>query len=164
LCWLADCNASHAQGVSGPAHGQGCISKETMSSHFVHVPGVAQLKRWGLLDKVVASNCPPVCSFCVDKLPVNTGVLVDSMKRTAPAKRAGLEMGDMMIAFNDEPISNIADPHKRLVGEGIRVESSLTVIRHTAKLTLGITGIAAGCVGSSFVKSQMINHPYLNPL
>ena len=23
---------------------------ETMSSHFVHVPSVARLKRWGLLD------------------------------------------------------------------------------------------------------------------
>src|SRR5437764_8890030 len=29
--------------------------------------------------------------------------------------RAGLEMGDVMIAFNDEPISSIADLHKRLV-------------------------------------------------
>ena len=73
-------------------------------------------------------------------------------------------MGDMMIAFNDEPISNIADLHKRLVGEGIGVESSLAVIRHTEKLTLGIIGMVVGCVGSSFVKSQLINHQYLHPL
>jgi flavin-dependent dehydrogenase len=37
-----------------------------MSSHFVHVPGVARLKRWGLLDSVTASNCPPVRSLSVD--------------------------------------------------------------------------------------------------
>lgn len=39
---------------------------DTMSSHCIHPPGVARLKRWGLLDKVVASNCPPVRSYCLD--------------------------------------------------------------------------------------------------
>jgi flavin-dependent dehydrogenase len=42
---------------------------DTMSSHFVHVPAVARLKRWGLLDKVVASNCPPVRSLHLDLGP-----------------------------------------------------------------------------------------------
>lgn len=39
---------------------------DTMSTHFIHAPGVARLKRWGLLDKVVASNCPPVRSYRLD--------------------------------------------------------------------------------------------------
>src|SRR5262245_28728574 len=39
---------------------------DTMSTHFIHAPGVARLQRWGLLDKVVASNCPPVRSYRVD--------------------------------------------------------------------------------------------------
>lgn len=42
---------------------------DTMSSHFVHVPGVARLKRWGVLDSVVGSNCPAVRSICVDVGP-----------------------------------------------------------------------------------------------
>ncbi|HEY7031759.1 MAG TPA: NAD(P)/FAD-dependent oxidoreductase [Thermomicrobiales bacterium] len=33
---------------------------DTLSVHYIHQPGVARLKRWGLLDRVVASNCPPV--------------------------------------------------------------------------------------------------------
>jgi 2-polyprenyl-6-methoxyphenol hydroxylase-like FAD-dependent oxidoreductase len=33
---------------------------DTLSTHYIHQPGVARLKRWGLLDKVVASNCPPI--------------------------------------------------------------------------------------------------------
>jgi flavin-dependent dehydrogenase len=41
----------------------------TMSTHFIHAPGVARLKRWGLLDKVVASNCPPVRSYRLDVGP-----------------------------------------------------------------------------------------------
>jgi len=31
-----------------------------ISSRFIHPPGVACLKRWGLLGRVVASNCPPI--------------------------------------------------------------------------------------------------------
>jgi flavin-dependent dehydrogenase len=42
---------------------------DIMSSHLVHIPGIAQLKRWGILDKVVASNCPPERNFCVDLGP-----------------------------------------------------------------------------------------------
>ena len=33
---------------------------DTMSTHFVHPGGVARLKRWGLLDEIAASGCPPI--------------------------------------------------------------------------------------------------------
>jgi 2-polyprenyl-6-methoxyphenol hydroxylase-like FAD-dependent oxidoreductase len=33
---------------------------DTMSTHYIHQPGVACLKRWGLLDRIVASGCPPI--------------------------------------------------------------------------------------------------------
>ena len=33
---------------------------DTLSTHYIHQPGIARLKQWGLLDKVVASNCPPI--------------------------------------------------------------------------------------------------------
>jgi 2-polyprenyl-6-methoxyphenol hydroxylase-like FAD-dependent oxidoreductase len=33
---------------------------DTLSAHYIHQPGVAKLKRWGLLDQVIASGCPPV--------------------------------------------------------------------------------------------------------
>lgn len=31
-----------------------------LSTHYVHQTGAAQLKRWGLLDKLAATNCPPI--------------------------------------------------------------------------------------------------------
>jgi flavin-dependent dehydrogenase len=31
---------------------------DTISSHYVHQTGLARLKRWGLLDELVASGCP----------------------------------------------------------------------------------------------------------
>jgi flavin-dependent dehydrogenase len=33
---------------------------DTLSSHLIHQPGVAALARWGLLDRVRASGCPPI--------------------------------------------------------------------------------------------------------
>jgi flavin-dependent dehydrogenase len=38
---------------------------DTLSTHYIHQPGVARLKRWGLLE-VVASNCPPVSRQMLD--------------------------------------------------------------------------------------------------
>src|SRR5689334_21569881 len=33
---------------------------DTMSTHFLHTWGVERLKRWGLLDLVAATGCPPI--------------------------------------------------------------------------------------------------------
>ena len=42
---------------------------DTLSSHYIHQPGVARLKRWGVIDKVVASNCPPTRQVTFDVGP-----------------------------------------------------------------------------------------------
>src|SRR5882672_10548678 len=31
---------------------------DTMSTHYIHQPGMASLARWGLFDEVVATGCP----------------------------------------------------------------------------------------------------------
>jgi flavin-dependent dehydrogenase len=36
------------------------------STHYIHQSGTARLKSWGLLDKIVASNCPPITTFYFD--------------------------------------------------------------------------------------------------
>ena len=33
---------------------------DTISTHLVHPPGVAALRRWGLLDRLLATGCPPI--------------------------------------------------------------------------------------------------------
>lgn len=33
---------------------------DTISTHLIHQPGVALLARWGVLDAVVATGCPPI--------------------------------------------------------------------------------------------------------
>ncbi|HKB07766.1 MAG TPA: NAD(P)/FAD-dependent oxidoreductase [Candidatus Polarisedimenticolia bacterium] len=43
---------------------------DTISTHLIHPPGVAALKRWGLLDRVVATGCPPIDTYAVDFGPI----------------------------------------------------------------------------------------------
>jgi S1-C subfamily serine protease len=71
-------------------------------------------------------------------LPLETGVLVVSVEKNSPAEHAGLREGDLIVAFNDQPIGSVHDLHKILVGEQIGVSASLTIIRHTEKLELPI--------------------------
>lgn len=39
---------------------------DTVSTHLIHPPGVDALKRWGLLDRVVATNCPAIDTYVFD--------------------------------------------------------------------------------------------------
>jgi 2-polyprenyl-6-methoxyphenol hydroxylase-like FAD-dependent oxidoreductase len=43
---------------------------DTMSTHLVHPPGVAALDRWGLLDRFVATDCPPIETYSFDFGPL----------------------------------------------------------------------------------------------
>jgi flavin-dependent dehydrogenase len=43
---------------------------DTLSTHLIHAPGVAALDRWGLLDSVVATGCPPIETYALDFGPV----------------------------------------------------------------------------------------------
>jgi S1-C subfamily serine protease len=71
-------------------------------------------------------------------LALETGVLVVSVEKESPAERAGLREGDIIVAFNAEPIGTVHDLHKMLVGEQIGVPAKLVVIRHTEKLVLSV--------------------------
>jgi 2-polyprenyl-6-methoxyphenol hydroxylase-like FAD-dependent oxidoreductase len=39
---------------------------DTVSTHLMHAPAVAALARWGLLERVVASGCPPINTYSFD--------------------------------------------------------------------------------------------------
>ena len=39
---------------------------DTLSTHIVHPPGVAALQRWGLLDTLTATGCPPIDTYAFD--------------------------------------------------------------------------------------------------
>jgi 2-polyprenyl-6-methoxyphenol hydroxylase-like FAD-dependent oxidoreductase len=39
---------------------------DTISTHLIHPPGVAALERWGLLDRVLWSESPPIHTYSID--------------------------------------------------------------------------------------------------
>jgi 2-polyprenyl-6-methoxyphenol hydroxylase-like FAD-dependent oxidoreductase len=39
---------------------------DTISTHVVHPPGIEALERWGLLDRVLATGCPPMHTYAFD--------------------------------------------------------------------------------------------------
>lgn len=39
---------------------------DCLSTHYIRLPGLALLKRWGLLEKVTALTCPPLTNFRID--------------------------------------------------------------------------------------------------
>jgi S1-C subfamily serine protease len=73
------------------------------------------------------------------RLGVNHGALVVGFEPGSPASRAAVREGDIIVAFNNEPVSGIDDLHRHLVAAAIGVPARLTVIRHTEKLDLTVT-------------------------
>jgi 2-polyprenyl-6-methoxyphenol hydroxylase-like FAD-dependent oxidoreductase len=39
---------------------------DTVSTHLLHPPGVASLRRWGLLERLTATGCPPIGTYAFD--------------------------------------------------------------------------------------------------
>ena len=52
-----------------------------MSTHLVHPPGVAALERWGLLDRLEETGCPPVERYSFDFGPVSVGRIAAADRR-----------------------------------------------------------------------------------
>ena len=60
---------------------------DTISTHLVHAPGVAALRRWGLLERAVA-GCPPIETYAFDFGPFTiTGTPGNRVR--PPADRPG---------------------------------------------------------------------------
>jgi flavin-dependent dehydrogenase len=45
---------------------QASFPSDTLSTQVIHAPGVAALSRWGLLDQVAATGCPPIETYSFD--------------------------------------------------------------------------------------------------
>ena len=43
---------------------------DTLSTQMIHPPGVARLRKWGLLDRLAATGCPPIERYSFDFGPM----------------------------------------------------------------------------------------------
>jgi 2-polyprenyl-6-methoxyphenol hydroxylase-like FAD-dependent oxidoreductase len=86
---------------------------DTTSTHLVHAPGVAALQRWGLLDRVVATGCPPIERYSFDFGPftiagspgtaysprrqVLDAILVDAAAEAGAEVRQGFTVDELVV-------------------------------------------------------------------
>ena len=92
---------------------------DTLSTHMIHAPGIAALHRWGLLDEVTATGCPPVETYSFDFGPftiagtprpsdgISTGyaprrtvldkILVDAADHAGAEVREGFTVEDVVV-------------------------------------------------------------------
>ena len=66
-------------------------------------------------------------------------MLVTGMEGDSPAARGGLQDGDVIIAFNNKPITGVDDLHRQLTGERVDEPAQVTIVRKTEKLDVTIT-------------------------
>lgn len=71
-------------------------------------------------------------------LPNVNGILVISMDDDGPAKRAGLEEGDIIYSFAGQKIEGIDELHRLLTEGMVGIEQKVRVIRRTLDLEFGI--------------------------
>jgi flavin-dependent dehydrogenase len=106
---------------------------DTVSTHFIWPPGVACLKRWGLLERVLATNCPII-------------------------RTIGLDLGEFQLTGNPPPIDGVAEmcaPQRTLLDKllldaaaeaGAEVREGFTIAGLTSSdgRVTGIRGHAKG--------------------
>jgi flavin-dependent dehydrogenase len=91
---------------------------DTISTHLVHPPAVAALRSWGLLDRVLATGCPPIDTYAFDFGPFTIAgapgtdaepvayaprrtvldqILVDAARESGAEVREGFGVTDILI-------------------------------------------------------------------
>ena len=72
-------------------------------------------------------------------LAIESGVRVTSVEDGSPAHRAGLEAGDLIVAWDGKPVAGIDDLHRLLSEEYVGRSAQVTVLRRAQKLTKHVT-------------------------
>jgi S1-C subfamily serine protease len=67
-----------------------------------------------------------------------TGVVVLGVEERSPARTAGLREGDAIVALDEKPVAGVDDLHRLLTDAQVGARCTLTLIRHTERLTLAI--------------------------
>ena len=72
-------------------------------------------------------------------LPNKNGILVISMDPGSPARKAGLQEGDVIYRFAGETVEGIDELHRLLTEERVGVAQKLNVVRRTQNIEMEIT-------------------------
>lgn len=68
-----------------------------------------------------------------------TGVMVSELLPDGPGRQAGLQAGDVLVAFDGAPLTGVDDLHRALTAERAGIAVPLDLLRRTEKLTIQVT-------------------------
>ena len=104
---------------------------DALSTHIIKRPGVEQLEKWGLLDSVLATDCPPITAFSFDigdfrlrgNPPPKDGIPMIAPRRTVldeilvdAAVSAGAELREEFVVrellFDGDRVVGVKGQHK----------------------------------------------------
>jgi S1-C subfamily serine protease len=74
-------------------------------------------------------------------LDAKSGVLVTGVESSSPAERAGVKVGDIIVAFDGQGVAGIDDLHRLLSADGIGTPTTVVVLRGAERLELSITSV-----------------------
>jgi 2-polyprenyl-6-methoxyphenol hydroxylase-like FAD-dependent oxidoreductase len=138
---------------------------DTLSTHYIHQPGVARLHRWGLLDRVVASGCPAIERQALDVGPfvlAGSPTPVDGVTAGyAPRRRvldtilldAAVETGvEAREHFSVEEL--VTDNNGRVTGVRGRSQNG-SLVQENARIVVGADGMRS-------IVARMVEAPMYN--
>jgi len=117
-----------------------CFATASSTASWV----VAELLRHGKVRRasigVAGQNVPlPRRVVRFHNLAVESGVSVVSLEPGSPAARAGVQTGDIIVAFEGLPILAIDDLHRLLNHTRVGKPAELTLLRRTEKISRQVT-------------------------
>src|SRR5258706_4410935 len=119
-------------------------------NHVIHAPGIARLKQWGLLDKVIASNCPPLRHITFDLGPfalVGSSPAIDGISEGYGPRRKVLDtiLVDAARASGVEvregfSVQEVLMDGDRVIGIRGRTAGG-RIVTETARIVIGADGM-----------------------
>jgi 2-polyprenyl-6-methoxyphenol hydroxylase-like FAD-dependent oxidoreductase len=121
---------------------------DTLSTHILHPPGVEAMKRWGLLDRLVSTGCPPIDTYTFDFGPftlsgapgTDDSPIAYCPRRTVldkllvdAASEAGAEVRE------EFTVQEVVTENDRVVGVRGHCKGGQTVTEH-ARVVIGADG------------------------
>ena len=124
---------------------------DTMSTHWIHQPGVEALRRWGLLEALVATGCPPIHTIKLDFGPfaiAGAPLPADGTDVSYAPRRTVLDalLVDAAVAagaeFREEfTVDELVWDDGRVVGIRGRSPRSADAVTEQARLVVGADGL-----------------------
>jgi flavin-dependent dehydrogenase len=106
---------------------------DTLSTHYIHQPGVERLARWGLLARLAESSAPPIRSYTLDVGPFAL--------RGAPTPAGDVEVG---YSARRTVLDRILVEGARQAGAEVRERFSVQEVMAEDGRVTGVRGRAAG--------------------